>query len=210
MARVQCDLAGDPAGAADRILAAAHQELGATPRVLVNSAGLGLAAPLLAEGGDGAEAEAAWAEMLAVNVLALCVLTRRFVAAVDAAGGPGHVVNLGSLSGYRVPGPGTGGFYAATKHAVRAITEGTRQELRLKGSPVRVSAVSPGLAETEFSAVYNRVAEEERDAYAKQRYGKYKAIQADDVADAVFHALAAPAHLEVHDVLIRAVGDAGI
>lgn len=44
----------------------------------------------------------------------------------------GHIINISSMSGHRVP-PGGGAFYAATKHALRALTEGLRQEVRLQG-----------------------------------------------------------------------------
>ena len=56
----------------------------------------------------------------------------------------GHIVHVSSMAGHRVPGPDSG-VYAATKFAVRALTEGLRQELRARQSPIRVSAVSPGI-----------------------------------------------------------------
>lgn len=45
----------------------------------------------------------------------------------------GHIINISSMSGHRVPNAASGGsFYAATKHALRALTEGLRQEVCLK------------------------------------------------------------------------------
>ena len=53
----------------------------------------------------------------------------------------GHIINISSMSGHRVPnGAGGGSFYAATKHALRALTEGLRQEVRpASHCPVRVA-----------------------------------------------------------------------
>lgn len=58
----------------------------------------------------------------------------------------GHIINMVGLSGHRIPdGPQGGGFYCATKYAVRAITEGLRQEARGAKVPLRVSGISPGV-----------------------------------------------------------------
>ena len=57
------------------------------------------------------------------------------------------------FAGHRVPqGIGSGGFYAGTKHAVRAMTEGLRQEARTAGVPLKVSEISPGVVHTNFFA----------------------------------------------------------
>jgi NADP-dependent 3-hydroxy acid dehydrogenase YdfG len=94
--------------------------------VLVNNAGLGHDAPLT----SGATDE--WREMLELNVLALCICTREAIADMRRRGDDGHVVHVSSLAAHRVP-PGSG-VYAATKFAVRALTEALRQELRALGS----------------------------------------------------------------------------
>ena len=93
--------------------------------------------------------------------------------------------------------PGSG-VYAATKHAVRALTEGLRRELRELGSEIRVTALSPGFVETEFAANYHG-----RPDAAKEAYGRYPVLRPEDVADSLVHALAAPSHVQVHDILIR-------
>ncbi len=158
--------------------------------VLVNAAGLGRAAPLT----EGPAAD--WREMLEVNVLGLCLCTWQAVRDMRGRGDDGHVVHVSSMSGYRVPR--ASGVYAASKHAVRALTEALRLELRELGSGIRVSAVSPGFVETEFSAVYHR-----DEGAAARTYGRYRVLQADDVASAVRFVLAAPPHVQVHDVLVR-------
>jgi NADP-dependent 3-hydroxy acid dehydrogenase YdfG len=157
--------------------------------VLVNNAGLGRRAPLL----SGASED--WREMLDVNVLALCVATREAVADMRRQD-LGHVIHISSMSAHRVPGGS--GVYSATKFAVRSLTEGLRQELRELGSAVRVSAISPGFVETEFAATYNR-----DPAAGAVTYGKYKVLESVDVAETVAHVLAAPPHVQIHDVLLR-------
>lgn len=158
--------------------------------VLVNNAGLGRRAPLMS-------AETAlWREMLDVNVLALCVCTREAVRDMQARGTDGHIVHISSMAGHRVPP--SSGVYSATKFAVRALTEALRQELHAAGSPIRVTAISPGYVETEFAAVYDQSEEA-----ARQTYGRMKVLEAEDVANAVVYVLGQPAHVQVHDVLLR-------
>ncbi len=100
------------------------------------------------------------------------------------------------MSGHRIPGGG--GVYAASKHAVRALTESLRQELRAASSDIRVTAISPGFVETEFAAVFHQSQEK-----ARETYSRYKVLDAVDVARAVSWVLSAPPHMQVHDILLR-------
>jgi NADP-dependent 3-hydroxy acid dehydrogenase YdfG len=158
--------------------------------VLVNSAGLGHAAPLVSG------ATEAWREMLEVNVLALCVCTREALHDMRQRGDDGHVVHISSMAAHRVP-PGSG-VYAASKYAVRALTEGLRAELRELGSGIRVSSVSPGFVETEFAGAYHK--DEEK---ARLTYSRFKVLEPSDVAEAVAYLLGQPGHVQVHDLLLR-------
>ena len=161
--------------------------------VLVNNAGLGRGAPI-----SSASSEP-WREMLEVNVLGLAIATREAIRDMERRGMAGHVVNVASMAAHRVPGPESG-MYAATKFAVRALTEGVRQELRAKQSAIRVSLVSPGYVATEFADVF------------AGRPGALEALQARlnvtmlegrDVADAILWVVTRPPHVEIHDVLVR-------
>jgi NADP-dependent 3-hydroxy acid dehydrogenase YdfG len=159
--------------------------------VLVNNAGLGRAAPL------SSGATALWREMLEVNVLGLCIATREAIKDMDRRQVGGQIVHVSSMAGHRVPGPDSG-VYAATKFAVRALTEGLRQELRARQSPIRVSCVSPGYVDTEFAAVFSGSA----DAPA-QRATRLKVLEPQDVAAAILWVVSQPSHVQVHDVLLR-------
>jgi len=119
-------------------------------------------------------------------------------ALAERRGVAGHVVHVSSMAGHRVPGPDSA-VYAGTKFAVRAITEGLRQELRARKSPIRVSCVSPGYVDTEFAQVF---AGPEGAATTPP----IKVLESIDVARAVVWVLAQPAHVEVHDVLLRPTG----
>ncbi|NEP16206.1 MAG: SDR family NAD(P)-dependent oxidoreductase [Leptolyngbya sp. SIO4C1] len=157
--------------------------------VLVNNAGLGHNAPLLT--GD----TAAWRETLEVNVLALSICTREAIKLMQASGDSGHIVHISSMSAHRVPGSG---MYSASKFAVRALTEGLRQELRSADSSIRVSSISPGYVETEFAEKYHQSADQ-----AKAVYARFPVLQPADIANAVVYAISQPDYVQVHDILLR-------
>jgi len=160
--------------------------------VLVNAAGVGHVAPLAS--GEPAD----FRDMLEVNVLALTVATREVVQSMIARKVAGHIVNVSSMSAYRVQRGS--GMYAATKHAVRALTEGLRLELRASRSPIRVTAISPADTDTGFfAAMYGG-----EKAAARHRPA-YRMLDPEDVADAVLYVLSAPPHVEFHDILLRPI-----
>ena len=98
---------------------------------LVNAAGV--AAP---QGGLMAGSTASWVEMVSTNVLGAAMVTREAVQDMARRGAWGHVVNVSCLEGHAAAAGGGGGgagagggFYAATKHALHAMTDGLRQEV---------------------------------------------------------------------------------
>ena len=158
--------------------------------VLINNAGLGHAAPLAA--GQVEE----WREMLEVNILGLCLCTREALADMRARGVSGQIIHIGSMAGQRVPAGA--GLYGATKHAVRALTESLRLELREAGDPIRIGEICPGYVETGFASHYLKSEEQ-----ARETYSRFKVLEADDVAEAVVYMLSCPQHVQVHDILLR-------
>ncbi len=156
--------------------------------VLVNNAGLGRSTTWH----DGETDE--WREMLDVNVLALSIAAREALRRFPTSGG--HVVNVSSLAGHRVP-PDEG-FYAATKHFVRGMTESLRMELRARGSRTRVGSVSPGFVDTGFDEVFHS------DPVARAGHRpSYRMLEPADVSAAVLYLLEAPPHVAIHDVQLR-------
>jgi len=156
--------------------------------IIINAAGVARQAGLR----DGATGD--WRAMLEVNVLALAVVTREALKFFPDEGG--DIINVSSMSGHRVPG--RGGFYPATKFAVRAMTEGLRQELRHAGNSTRVGSVSPGFVETELLDEYFRSAGADR-----YQAVDYPVLQVEDVAAAVLLMLQLPRNAEITDVLMR-------
>jgi NADP-dependent 3-hydroxy acid dehydrogenase YdfG len=163
--------------------------------IVINAAGVARQAKLT----DGLIED--WKTMLEVNVLALSIVTREALPYLPADGG--HIVNISSMSGHRVPGKG--GFYAATKFAVRALTEGLRQELRAAGNLTRVSSISPGFVDTELLDEYFNSGGNDR---AKYEAIDYPILQPGEIADLVIHQLKMPATAEVTDILVRPTAQA--
>jgi NADP-dependent 3-hydroxy acid dehydrogenase YdfG len=133
-----------------------------------------------------------WEAMLDSNVKGLLYVSKAVMPQMIERQS-GHIVNIGSVAGKEVYAKGN--VYCASKQAVLAITEGMRIDLNPFG--IKVSAISPGLVETEFSKVRFK-----GDAIADTVYKGYKALQAEDIADVIYFMVSRPAHVNVADVLI--------
>lgn len=153
--------------------------------VLVNAAGI------MRPGDIGDTGPQDWREMFEVNVLGLLAVTRAAIPHLQASGAGATIVNVSSMSGRRVPSA-TVGVYAATKHAVHALSEGLRQELAPHG--VRVTVISPGFVNTE---IFAGAAGETGQRY-RQRAAQ--GIDPRDVAAAIVHAVAAPPNVTTVEV----------
>jgi NADP-dependent 3-hydroxy acid dehydrogenase YdfG len=111
------------------------------------------------------------------------------------ASGDGHLINVGSTSGFEVYAGGAG--YTASKHALRALTRTLRVELL--GQPVRITDISPGLVETEFARV--RFAGDE--ARAKAVYRGLEPLHPEDVAACIAFAASRPSHVSIDELVVR-------
>ena len=162
--------------------------------VLVNNAGLALGLSPLDEIPDE-ELVVMWE----TNVLGLVRATRALIPKLEASGN-GHIVNLGSTACYETyPG---GGGYTSSKHAVKAISHTLR--LDLLGRPIRVTLVSPGLVETEFSVVRFRGDTDK----AKKPYEGIEPLVAEDIADCVAWAVTRPPHVNIDEIVLRPIAQA--
>jgi len=161
--------------------------------ILVNAAAVGHKAPL-----SNAPTKL-WKEMLAVNVLALCICTREVIKGLASSKSRGHIINISSLSGHRLASEG--GMYEATKFAVTAITESLRRELLVTNGRIKVTQISPGLVKTGFHENYFNNPDT-----AKSVYKDFLPLNGSDIAEAVFYVLSQNENVQVHDILIRPIG----
>jgi NADP-dependent 3-hydroxy acid dehydrogenase YdfG len=162
--------------------------------LLVNNAGLASGIEPIAQA-----SEERWRRMWEVNVLGLMRVTRALLPALQAAG-QGHVVNVGSISGFEVYRGGGG--YTASKWAVRAMSKTLR--LELLGTPVRVTEIAPGMVETEFSLVRF---DGDGDRAAKA-YAGMTPLAPEDIADAIVWAATRPPHVNIDEIVIRPLDQA--
>jgi NADP-dependent 3-hydroxy acid dehydrogenase YdfG len=111
----------------------------------------------------------------------------------------GHIINVASVAGHKV-GPG-GVVYAATKHAVRAISEGLRQEV--KPYNIRTTVISPGAVTTEL---IDAITDPDMAAGMKQVYER--AIPASSFASTVAFAMSQPEDVDINEILFRPTSQA--
>lgn len=177
--------------------------------VLVNNAGLSRG---LARLEDAPEEH--WRTMLETNVMGLYRVTKALMPSIRRAfgvprgtprgdvEGHAHIVNIGSIAGFDTYVGGSG--YAASKHAVRAITHTLRLELH--GDPVRITEINAGLVETEFSLVrFDGDAEK-----AAKPYAGIDPLVAYDIADLVHFAVSRPPHVNIDELVVRPVRQARV
>ncbi len=163
--------------------------------ILINNAGLSRGLDKLHEASIQD-----WEEMIDTNIKGLLYMTRALVPGMVSRG-KGHVINLGSIAGHHTyPG---GSVYCATKAAVKAISEGLKQDLL--GTSVRVSSVDPGLVETNFSNVRFH-GDTER---AEKVYQGLTPLTPDDIADVIFFCATRSPHVNISEVILMPVDQAG-
>lgn len=132
--------------------------------------------------------------MIDTNVKGLLYITKLIVPKMIERK-KGHIINISSIAGIEVYP--NGNVYSATKHAVNAITKGLRIDLVKYG--IRVSSISPGMAETEFSVVRYHGDEDK----AKAVYAGLTPLNAEDIADTVEFIVTRPEHVQICDIQIN-------
>jgi len=156
--------------------------------VLINNAGLVIGVDKQQEGNMDE-----WDTMIDTNIKGLLTITR-LVTPGMVERGKGHIINIGSIAGDAAYAGGS--IYCATKAAVKALSDGLR--IDLVDTPLRVTNIKPGMVETNFSVTRYR-----GDKLAADNF--YKGIQpltGDDVAETVYYAASAPAHIQIAEVLL--------
>lgn len=156
--------------------------------VLINNAGLVLGMDKEHEGSLDE-----WDVVIDTNIKALLAMTRMVVPGMVERG-CGHVINIGSIAGDTAYAGGS--VYCATKAAVKALSDGLR--IDLVDTPLRVTNIKPGMVETNFSVIRFRGDQQKADAV----YEGIQPLTGDDIADVVYYAASAPAHVQIAEVLV--------
>lgn len=165
-------------------------EIGESIDILVNNAGIAPKASIIEGKIESFE------DLLRVNVLAVVHCCQLAIKKFDPSTG-GQIINISSMSGHRVPP--SGGFYAATKFAVRAITEALRYELKIQKNKTRVSMISPGFVDTPLLDNYFKGSEEKLSELRE----RLEMLKPKDVANSLIHILESPNHVEIGDIMMR-------
>lgn len=156
--------------------------------ILINNAGLALGRDLF----EDASLDD-WDTMMDTNVKGLLYVSKAVVPMMIARK-KGHIINLGSIAGKEVYERGN--VYCASKAAVDSISQGMR--IDLLQHHIRVTAIHPGAAETEFSLVRFKGAED----VAAKMYEGYEPLTADDVAGIIFYTASLPPHVCINDLVV--------
>ena len=156
--------------------------------VVVNNAGLALGRDLF----DEASLDD-WETMIDTNVKGLLYVTKAMLPYLTKRG-KGHIVNIGSTAGMEVYERGN--VYCATKHAVEALSKSMRIDL-VKHN-IKVTAIHPGAADTEFSMVRFKGDE----AKAKAVYEGFTPLYANDVAEVAYYAITVPEHVCLNSIVM--------
>lgn len=162
--------------------------------ILVNNAGLAAGREPLQEGDPDD-----WDAMIDTNVKGLLYVTRLVLPEMVAAQ-RGHVINMGSVAGREVyPG---GNVYCASKFAIEGLSRALRLDVAQHN--IKVTTISPGLVETEFSLVRFKGDADKADAV----YQGIEPLVGEDIAETIWFAASQPAHVCINDINITCTAQA--
>jgi 3-hydroxy acid dehydrogenase / malonic semialdehyde reductase len=162
--------------------------------ILINNAGLSRGLDKIYEG-----KKEDWDEMIDTNVKGLAYVTRHILPLMIKRK-KGHVINIGSTAGHDVYPAGN--VYAATKFAVKALSQSTRLDVLDKG--IKVTSVDPGMVESEFSLIRFRGDKEK----AKSVYKGLIPLKPKDVAEAVLFCATRPDAVNINQIILTPLAQA--
>ena len=162
--------------------------------ILINNAGLSRGLDKIYEG-----KKEDWDEMIDTNIKGLAYVTRHVVPLMVKRK-KGHIINIGSTAGHEVYP--NGNIYAATKFAVKALSQSMRLDVLDKR--IKVTSIDPGMVETEFSLVRFR-GDKER---AKNVYKGLKPLSPKDVAEAVLFCATRPTDVNINQIILTPLAQA--
>ncbi|HTE08012.1 MAG TPA: SDR family NAD(P)-dependent oxidoreductase [Flavitalea sp.] len=162
--------------------------------LLVNNAGLALGRDFF----DDAQMDD-WETMIDTNLKGLIYVTRALLPQLKKSDNP-QIINIGSTAAKEVYEKGN--VYCTSKHAVDALSQSMRIDLLRHG--IKVTAVHPGAAETEFSLVRFKGDEE----MARSVYQGFTPLSAVDVANVVFYCSSLPPHVCINDLVVTGTAQA--
>ncbi len=162
--------------------------------ILVNNAGLASGLNLIHE----ADVDD-WEKMIDTNIKGLLYISRQIMPLMVNRS-KGHIINISSIAGKETYLKGN--VYCATKHSVEALTKAMRIDMLPFG--IKVTSISPGMVETEFSEVRFHGDKQK----AADVYKGLTPLFAQDIADAIEFAITRPSHVNINDILIMPTAQA--
>ncbi|ETN62711.1 oxidoreductase [Anopheles darlingi] len=157
--------------------------------VLVNNAGIVRTVPLL-DVNNSADIKS----VLATNVTGLVLCSQRAYQSMVKRSVDGHIIHISSIVGHMVPNHPNLNVYPASKHAVKAITETMRHEMRDAGKKIKVTSISPGGVRTEILQGVGLPAD-------------MPLLDPHDISEAVLYTLGTPPRVQVHEIIIKPAGE---
>ncbi|XP_055597051.1 farnesol dehydrogenase-like [Uranotaenia lowii] len=133
-------------------------------------------------------------EILDINVMGLALCSREGFQSMKKRSVDGHIIHINSILGHHVINMPSLGIYPASKHAVTAITETMRHELRTEGTKVKVTSISPGAVRSEMTK-------------GLEHLGEFPFLEPEDIADGVLYVLSTPPRVQVHELMIKPAGE---
>ncbi|XP_011492953.2 farnesol dehydrogenase-like [Aedes aegypti] len=133
-------------------------------------------------------------EVVDTNVMGLVLCSREAYQSMKKRSVDGHIVHINSIAGHTVINFPKLNIYSASKHAVTAITETMRNELRTAGTKIKVTSISPGGVRTEILPT---------DIVTSDM----PLLESEDISEAVLYVLGTPPRVQVHELMIKPVGE---